>query len=62
MQSILYRPRLVTEELCVISEMALAGCGVAELPPLFCRDASRSGRLVELLPGWSLPLLKLYAI
>jgi DNA-binding transcriptional LysR family regulator len=61
-QSILYRPRLVTEEICVLREMALAGCGVVELPPLFCRDALTSGRLIELLPGWSLPLLKLHAV
>jgi DNA-binding transcriptional LysR family regulator len=62
LQSVLYRPRLVTEELYVIREMALAGCGVVELPPIFCRDALNRGRLVQLLPQWSLPMLKLHAV
>jgi DNA-binding transcriptional LysR family regulator len=61
-QSILYRPRLVTEEICVIREMALAGCGVVELPPLFCRNDLSAGNLVQLLPDWSLPMLKLHAV
>jgi DNA-binding transcriptional LysR family regulator len=55
-------PRLVAEDLWVIKQSAMAGCGVAELPPLLCRDALDDGRLVQLLPGWSLPPLKLHAV
>jgi DNA-binding transcriptional LysR family regulator len=61
-QAIQHHPQLVTEDLCVIKEAALAGCGVVELPPLFCRDALQEGQLIELLPLWSLPLLKLHAV
>jgi DNA-binding transcriptional LysR family regulator len=61
-RAVQHHPRLLTEEVCVIKEAALAGCGIAELPPLFCRDSLEQGELVLVLPGWSLPVLKLHAV
>jgi DNA-binding transcriptional LysR family regulator len=60
--SVRHFPRLVTEDLCTIKESALAGCGVVDLPPHFCGPEVNDGRLVRLIPGWSLPQLKLHAV
>jgi DNA-binding transcriptional LysR family regulator len=57
-----YSPRLVTEDIIVLKQAALAGCGVAELPPISCRDELADGSLVQLLPDWSLPDMSLYAV
>ncbi len=57
-----YAPRLVTEDIIVVKQAALAGCGIAELPPICCRDELADGSLVELLPTWSLPEVNLYAV
>ncbi len=57
-----HSPRLVTEDIIVLKLAALAGCGVAELPPVSCRDELADGSLVQLLPEWSLPDMNLYAV
>jgi len=57
-----YSPRLVTEDILVLKQAALAGCGIAELPPISCRDELADGSLVQLLPDWSLPDMSLYAV
>ncbi len=61
-REIAFSPRLVTEDIVVIKQAALAGCGVAELPTMVCREEIADGRLVLLLPGWSLPDMTLYAM
>jgi DNA-binding transcriptional LysR family regulator len=62
MRTIAHHPRLVTEDIFVLKQVALAGCGVAELPPICCRDELADGSLVELLPGWTLPEMNLHAV
>lgn len=59
---IAFAPRLITEDIVVIKEAALGGCGVAELPVSMCRAEIAEGRLVVLLPEWSLPEMTLYAV
>jgi DNA-binding transcriptional LysR family regulator len=61
-QSVQHFPRLVTEDLWVIRDSALAGCAIAALPPVMFRDAVAEGRLVQLLPDWSLREQKLQVI
>ncbi len=61
-RSIAHRPRLLSEDLCVLKSAALAGCGITELPPVFCRDELIDGSLVRLLPDWSLPEMYLHAV
>lgn len=61
-RSVVHHPRLVTEDIFVLKQAALAGCGVAELPPICCRDELVDGRLVQLLPAWRLPDLALHAV
>jgi len=57
-----HAPRLLTEDIIVVKQAALAGCGIAELPPVSCRDELADGSLIELLPEWSLPEVNLYAV
>jgi DNA-binding transcriptional LysR family regulator len=59
-QSVHYFPRLLTEDLWVIRDGALAGGVIAALPPVLCRDAIDDGRLIILLPTWTLREQKLY--
>lgn len=57
-----YAPRLLTEDIVTMKRAALAGCGIAELPPVSCRDELIDGGLVELLPEWRLAEVNLYAV
>lgn len=57
-----HHPRLVTEDIFVLKQVALAGCGVTELPRICCRDELLDGSLVQLLPGWRLPEMHLHAV
>ncbi len=61
-REIVYSPRLITEDIVVIKQAALVGCGVAELPTIVCHEEIASGRLVTLLPDWSLPDMTLYVV
>jgi len=45
-------PRLVTDDLSVLRDAALAGVGVVQLPTIIVWDDVRAGRLVHLLPDW----------
>jgi DNA-binding transcriptional LysR family regulator len=62
LQTITYTPRLLAEDVFVIKQAAISGCGIADLPPVSCRDEVRDGTLVQLLPDWSLPDMNLYAL
>jgi DNA-binding transcriptional LysR family regulator len=48
-------PRLMTDDLLVLREAAIAGCGVALLPLMVCHDALADGRLQRVLPGYRTP-------
>ena len=61
-RAIAHSPRLVAEDLIVLRHAALSGCGIAELPPICCRDDLAEGALVRVLPQWSLPEMHLYAM
>ncbi len=57
-----HSPRLRTEDLVLLQQAALDACGIAELPPVVCRDELAAGSLVRLLPQWSLPEMNLYVL
>lgn len=61
-QAIQHHPRLVTPDISVLRDATLVGCGVAGLPLFWCRDALAEGRLVQVLPDWTLPFVKLHAL
>jgi DNA-binding transcriptional LysR family regulator len=48
-------PRLMTDDLVVLAQAAVAGLGVAALPVLVCQEALEEGRLVQLLPEYQIP-------
>ena len=56
-----HQPRLVTDDMESLRQASLAGQGVVALPEFMCRSDLRSGKLVAVLPGWSLPHHQLYA-
>jgi DNA-binding transcriptional LysR family regulator len=60
--SVNYAPRLITDDLVVLHEAALAGIGVACLPAMICADSLKQGLLVELLPQWRAPTAVFHAV
>jgi LysR substrate binding domain len=61
-RTIAYRPRLVSEDLFVLKEAVLAGCGIADLPPTLFKNEIADGRLIRLVPKWELPEVSIYAL
>jgi DNA-binding transcriptional LysR family regulator len=57
-----HEPRLVTADLVMVREAALAGVGIAALPEMMYGAALRSGLLSPVMPGWTLPSPQLYAV
>lgn len=47
-----HAPRLVTDDMSVLRDGAMAGAGVVQLPTIFVSDDVKKGRLVDLLPDW----------
>jgi len=48
-------PRLMTDDLVVLTQAASQGLGIAQLPRLVCQEALNRGELVELLPDYQIP-------
>lgn len=57
-----YQPSLATDDVYLMSRMAVAGVGVAQLPFHVCEDDLRAGRLVDLLPQHRPPAHQLHAV
>jgi DNA-binding transcriptional LysR family regulator len=55
-------PRLSSDNLLVLREAALAGCGVAPMATLMCSADVAAGRLQIVAPGWAPPPAQLYAV
>lgn len=53
--AIIHHPRLVTDDLITVKKAALAGIGLAQLPHLIVHEEIQTGRLVHVLPHWTLP-------
>ncbi len=47
-----YLPRMVCEDRITLRLAALEGVGVVQLPAMMILDDLRSGRLVDVIPGW----------
>ncbi len=50
-----HTPRLVTDDMSVLRDAAMAGAGVVQLPTIFVSDDVMKGRLVDVLPDWRPP-------
>ncbi|QRY77899.1 LysR family transcriptional regulator [Pseudomonas sp. PDNC002] len=48
-----HKPRLVTDDLQALRNAVLAGVGIAHVPRVAVREDLATGKVVELLPGWT---------
>lgn len=57
-----HAPRMVTDDVSVLRDAAIAGVGAVQLPTIFiCNDVS-AGRLVHVLPDWRPPSAVVHAV
>ncbi|WP_189339744.1 LysR substrate-binding domain-containing protein [Rhodanobacter denitrificans] len=61
-QQIEHHPSLVSDDLQVLYQAVIGGIGAAQLPQFICRGPIAEGRLVPLLPAWSLPPGNVHAV
>lgn len=54
--------RFASDNLLLIRDAALAGVGVAQLPPALCAADVAAGRLRVVAPGWSPACVSIYAL
>jgi DNA-binding transcriptional LysR family regulator len=47
-----HQPRLVTDDMSVLRDAAIAGVGIVQLPTIYIWDDVRAGRLVHVVPDW----------
>ena len=47
-----HSPRLITDDMSVLRDAAIAGAGAVQLPTIFIWEDVRAGRLVHVLPDW----------
>lgn len=47
-----HAPRLITDDMSVLRNAAIAGAGVVQLPTIYIWEEIRAGRLVHVLPDW----------
>lgn len=57
-----YRPRYIADDLLTLKRAVLGGSGMCWLPDYMCEDELRDGRLVRLLPDWSMPVGVVHAV
>lgn len=55
-------PQVITNGLGALRRCLVAGAGVGQVPNYLVQDDLREGRLVQLLPGWSLPERGVFAL
>ncbi len=61
-EHIQFEPDLTINDYAAIKAAVLAGHGIGEIPEPICSDALIKGELVEVLPDWLLPEIKLFAV
>jgi DNA-binding transcriptional LysR family regulator len=61
-QQVEHHPSLVSDDLQVLYQAVIGGIGAAQLPQFVCREPIAKGRLIPLLPAWSLPSGNVHAV
>lgn len=61
-QGISLDARLAIEDFAIRKQATLAGLGMTMLPLPFCHEELADGRLIRLLPDWTLPIAHLQAV
>ncbi len=51
--TLVHQPRFCADDLATLHFAILGGIGMCFMPEYMCEDDLRSGRMVEVLPGWS---------
>jgi DNA-binding transcriptional LysR family regulator len=51
--TIRHTPRFVTEDMVALRLAALRGVGVCQFPTFVVQDDIKTGRMIDLLPGWA---------
>lgn len=57
-----HQPRCVVDDLLTLQSLVVAGSGMCVLPDYMCQEDLRTGRLVEVLPGWAPPKALFHAV
>ncbi len=57
-----FEPMLAINDYAAVKAAVYAGQGIGELPTPLCTTDLQTGRLIEVLPDWRLPEVKLYAV
>ncbi|WP_153100803.1 LysR substrate-binding domain-containing protein [Paraburkholderia hayleyella] len=57
-----HQPRLVSADITTLRAAALAGIGITALPEMMYSAALRTGQLLPVMSGWTLPVPQLYAV
>lgn len=60
--SVSLSPRLMTDDMWVLRDAAIAGIGIVALPAFVCHEALVAGNLQVLLPRWRLPRGHVHAV
>ncbi len=58
-ETLRFRPHLSMSDYAGLTSLMLADSGIGDLPPVVRPDLLRDGRLVEVLPSWTLPVFDL---
>lgn len=54
-QKVSINAKIASNQMTSLLQVALSGCGVALLPHYLCQPGIESGKLVRVLPDWSIP-------
>lgn len=57
-----FEPNLAINDYTALRSALLVGHGIGELPEPLCEDLLQAGELIEVLPKWRLPEIRLYAV
>ncbi len=61
-EKLCFEPDLTINDYASVKAAVLASHGIGELPEPLCQEALTAGQLIEVLPEWHLPEIKLYAV
>lgn len=55
-------PTIMINDFCGIQSAVIDGAGISEIPSIICGQAINNGQLIEILPEWSFPSVKISAV
>ena len=56
------QPRLLVDDFAILKQTLLDGIGITAMPDYMCKNELALGKLIQILPEWSLPKLDVYAL